>query len=1507
MKRTPHSISFLLFLCLIFSLSSVNVFASGAGHDHDHEAFHGHLKFLQNLSQWEPEVRFRADLPGGQAFLLDQSFVFCYQHPEDIQTMDALFHAADPEQQRKANSMQVRQHAYQMTFEQAGIPAFEGLDKTDGYYNFFVGNDRSKWAKWVPAFEGVKYQGLYPGIDLQVYSEGGNFKYEFHLQPGADPASIAMRYDHLENIKIKKGNLVLQTSVNEIIEQRPYAYQIVGGKPVEVRCEYVLQDNRVAFHFPRGYDRKVELIIDPVVIASTHSGSTATIYGHTATYDQAGNVFSAGAGFSPGGLPITMGAFQSVYGGGREYCVNKYNPTGSSLIFATYIGGMMDDLPHSMVTNINGDLYVLGSTSSLNYPTSTGAYQTASGGGVDIGITKLDPTGTILLGSTYVGGSASDGQNSIYVNYGDSYRGEIVVDPLDNVYIASMTSSTNFPTTGGAWQGTNGGMQNGVLFKLNSSLTALGFSTYMGGTGQDAAYGVIPDNQGGAYVTGSVSSQVFPNNLGSAYPNYRGGLSDAFLAHFNSAASVLQDVTYFGTGGRDQGFFIEEDRDGYIYVYGQTDSALGATPGVYSGPSTGMFIAKFSDTLGVHLFTSNFGNVAPTAFLVDNCGYIYCAGHGGLGSPSGSFDVSPNAIQATPAGFYILVLEPNATALNFGTYYGGSGSHVDGGTSRFDKRGFVYEATCTSSGFPTLPTAYATTNLSSWDVTVFKIDFQVNTIIAQAAASPATSGCAPLTVNFINTSVGQSFEWDFRDGSAVDTAFQPSHTFMNPGLYRVRLVAYDSTACVPYDTAFLQIQVLPPQVAATFTDSVDCATQTVFTTNTGTPGVVNQWSMGDGAIYNNLQNVSHTYAASGTYTITFIVTDTACNSADTTTSTVFVSNNVTAVAAVTPNDSGCAPFTASFTNSGNGNSYLWDFDDGSGTVTTAAPTHTFVNPGTYNVRHYAIDSSTCNIVDSVTIVITVSPVPVAMVPPDYIVCNGSTTQLSASGGDFYEWQPAAGMVPSNTVPNPTVTINGPTTFTVIVSNTGGCADTTSLTVDVDFVSIDAGPDASFCAGSGGAQLTAGAPVGGIAPFTYSWSCPGSPAVCAIDSVNDDDPFVNPPATTMYTLTLTDSAGCTAIDSALVTVYQVPAAGGYRDTILCGNSTLLLEPAAPPSASFLWQDNSSAPTFTVSSPGLYWVEIFNVCDTVRDSIDVLYEPWPTVELGNDTTICPQDSMVIIPVVNGVNSYLWNDGSTDPVLTITEEGWYTLEVGSPNCGTAFDRIRIFEDFLPVANIGPDLMFCAGRSVTLQARNYPRASYLWNTGSTVPTIDVTETNDYWVTITLPCGSATDSANIFFQPLPDPQLPADTTICPGDTLYFSPGIFSEYRWQDGFAGNVYPITQQGRYVVNVTDSVGCKGKDEVIIEECFPELYVPNAFTPNGDGLNELWFPVENGVDVFEVLVFNRWGKVIFTSDSAEKGWDGTHEGQPVQESVFTYLIYFKFPGGKIDSRAGTISLIR
>ncbi|MEZ4905591.1 MAG: hypothetical protein R2822_29430 [Spirosomataceae bacterium] len=282
---------------------------------------------------------------------------------------------------------------------------------------------------------------------------------------------------------------------------------------------YHLEGEHLSFDFPKGYDRSHPLTIDPELVFSTFSGSFANNFGHAATYDELGNMYSVGTIHGLGTFPVTTGAFQRQSGGSVEIALLKYSPDGTRLLYATYIGGGDTDVPHSMIVNSKNELVLFGTTSSTNFPFTLGAFQTRFGGGTpieplggfqylngsDIFVLKLNADGSNLIGCTFVGGSGNDGvcrtPDFTLINYGDEFRGEVVVDDKDNIFVATSTNSTNFPLVNPI-VGQYGGRQDAVIFNLSSDLKTMISSTYLGGTAPDAAYGLKWAPSGALYVTG---------------------------------------------------------------------------------------------------------------------------------------------------------------------------------------------------------------------------------------------------------------------------------------------------------------------------------------------------------------------------------------------------------------------------------------------------------------------------------------------------------------------------------------------------------------------------------------------------------------------------------------------------------------------------------------------------------------------------------------------------------------------------------------------------------------------------------------------------------------------------------------------------------------------------------------------------------------------------------------------------------------------------------------------
>lgn len=805
--------------------------------------------FTPNAGQWNPAVFYKADVVSGHVFFEQNKLMYTFYNKLELDRIhEEAHHAKTAKQQHDIEQQRVQCYAYEVSFPGSNTaPVITGDDAAPYKSNYFLGNDPQKWASNITNFRTLTYDEIYEGVDVRFTSQNGQLKYDFIITAGTDPSVISMKYTGLKTMTLRDGNLILDAGFMEIAEAIPYAYQEINGTRSTIRCGFVLDGDVARFIFPDGYDPRYSIIIDPVVIASTYSGGTVTTYGHSATYDDAGNIYSAGRVFGVG-FPATAGAFDLTFAGNVDLGISQYNPTGTTLQYCTYIGGTQDEYAHSMFVH-NNELYIYGSAMSTDYPVTAGAYDASHNGSYDIIVTHLNSTGSALLGSTYVGGSSNDGYNAINTHYGDTFRGEIIVDGNGNAFVASFSSSSDFPATSGAYDLTNAGGQDGVVLKLSPNMGTLMWATYLGGAGQDGAFGVRLNSTGMVYVCGATGSSAndFPITVGTYQTTYQGGAYDGFLLELDANGTTLTASTLFGTADLDEAFFLDIDYDDDVYIYGEARGGAPVTSGVYSMPGSAMFVARFNPALtGLTMCTvigdgTTTSTIAPSAFMVDICKNIYLAGFGAFTG----WPVTPNAIYNNSAigSCYLATLSPGATSLLFGSFYGGN--HVDGGTSRFDPSGIIYHAVCQGGpGFPTTPGAWNNgANAPSWDVCAFKIDFEQMGVQATAVPNPNSSGCAPFLVQFQNSSTGITYVWDFGDGSPLDTSTAPSHLFDSTGTYTVMLIATDSSSCNISDTAYITISVLSALSTFLGPDTSFCPPGTVLL-DAGISGATYVWSTG---------------------------------------------------------------------------------------------------------------------------------------------------------------------------------------------------------------------------------------------------------------------------------------------------------------------------------------------------------------------------------------------------------------------------------------------------------------------------------------------------------------------------------------------------------------------------------------------------------------------------------------------------------------------------------------
>jgi gliding motility-associated-like protein len=828
------------------------------------------FSFIENKGQWDGDFLFKTDIPGGVMFLENHGITY---HLVDW----SEWHNSHGKDFTLGQSPLLKGHAVKINFVNGQAPSQVMTASPQSYYhNYYRGNDSKKWVSKIHPMGNVLLKNMWNGVDLQYYNAGGQLKYDFIVNPQADYGQIRLNYTGAESLELRNGALVVKTTVGEIIEEKPYAYQLINGEKIEVSCEFVLAGSTLSFQLGALSNPNIAIVIDPSLIFASYSGSTSDNFGMTATYGAGGFLYAGGTAFGPG-YPTSVGAYQTTataglgIGGITDVVISKYSPDGDSLIYSTYLGGGSTndgtETVHSMIEDSQGNLCVYGVTSSTNFPTTPGAYDVSHGGGgfitfpqngstfntgTDIYVTKFNTNGTALIGSTYIGGSANDGVNSnitttlydsLMFNYGDQFRGEIYVDSLDNVYVTSCTQSADFPTVN-AYQSSFAGRQDAVVFKLNPALANLIFSTYVGGTGADAGYGLKLDDKLNVYFTGGTSSADFPTTPGAYDPVYNGGKADAYIASLSADGDSLYNSTFIGTTGYDQSFFIEIDPYNTLYIYGQTANPAGfpVINAAYANANSGQFILNIDSALSNVIYASKFGNdngtinISPTALRVDVCGNIYISGWGAnilQPTPLNGMPVTADAFQSSNGdgfNFYLAVFKTYFDGLHFGSYFGGgvSHEHVDGGTSRFSDDGYIYQSVCAGCGsnndFPTTPGAWSNTNNSNnCNNGVFKMQFPLPEVVAQITAPPAI--CKGRTINFTSLTTGANYiHWEFGDGG-TSSIQNPSHLYNAAGTYIVQLVVIDTSfiTCVSFDTAYATIVVVDGDTTYTLPDVVICS------------------------------------------------------------------------------------------------------------------------------------------------------------------------------------------------------------------------------------------------------------------------------------------------------------------------------------------------------------------------------------------------------------------------------------------------------------------------------------------------------------------------------------------------------------------------------------------------------------------------------------------------------------------------------------------------------------
>jgi hypothetical protein len=651
------------------------------------------LSFEPNVGQADAEAKFLVRGQRASVFITSRGALFARRRDASVQTNGGA--APGPEDGSAPLRMEF--------LGASGSARPVALQPLPGKANYVIGNDPSSWRTGIPTYRKVMVAGLYPGVDLVYYGNQRQLEYDFVVAPGADPGLIRLSFPGVEAIQVDRdGDLILTVAGQNVIQRRPHVFQRVDGARRVVSGGYVISAKDQVNIQVGSYDHDRALVIDPVLVYSTYLGGGADDGGTAVAVDPRGNAYVVG-GTSSIDFP-TVNPIQAANGG--DAFVVKIDPSGTNLLYSTYIGGSSGDGAIDIAVDPKGNAYVAGVTSSTDFPTAS-PLQAANGGIVDMFVSKIDPSGRLVY-STYLGGNGEDNGRGIAVDF----RG--------NAYVTGFTLSTDFPTAN-ALQTESRGF-DAFVAKIGASGTTLLYSTYLGGSGDESATGIAVDPRGNAYVTGSTDSTDFPiaNPLQAAMS----GIADVFITKIDPAGTTLVYSTYLGGSDNDIAYDIAVDPRCNAYVAGQTGSTNFPTMSSIQSENGGAgdaFVTKI-DPAGTTLVYSTYlggsDSDAALGIALNRRGNAYVTGF----TSSTDFPTA-SPLQAAKSRFadaFVAELDSSGTTLVYSTYLGGS--DWEGGTDiAADARGnALVTGETRSADFPTANPLQAA-NRGTYDAFVARI------------------------------------------------------------------------------------------------------------------------------------------------------------------------------------------------------------------------------------------------------------------------------------------------------------------------------------------------------------------------------------------------------------------------------------------------------------------------------------------------------------------------------------------------------------------------------------------------------------------------------------------------------------------------------------------------------------------------------------------------------------------------------------------------------------------
>lgn len=1143
----------------------------------------------------------------------------------------------------------------------------------------------------------------------------------------------------------------------------------------------------------------------------------------------------------------------------------------------------------------DNNVYVAGITND-RFPSTVSTYDTSTNGYYDAFVCKLTPAADSIIWFSYLGGSSYE------------YCFSLAVNQQQEPVVSGFTWSNDFPITSNAFDKTpniNNGAGNyfaGYVTKFSKNGDSLIFSTYLGGSGSDLIQSMVLDDSNYVYITGQTSSSDFPVTTG-AYQTTYGGASntfgwyntgDAFLTKMKPDGTGLVFSTFVGGVYDDVAYQVALSPSKDIYIVGKTNSTnFPTTDGSnifnssLSGSSDG-FICKFNPTGTALGYSQMMGGSDEDWFegvYVNARSEAYVAGI----SRSNNFYTTNKAYQKTSKGgaeAVIVKMNPGGQNVIYSTYLGGSGDELY-------YSGFIYNSNIRiaanvreeaiicgitrSTDYPVTADALMLTNPSAssasyWNTaaTITKLDFTGSKLLYgtyYGGSSFEVPGANKLKRISCFTNILYGGFTASSDYPTTPGVFKPSKSTASAGYYWTGFISKFR------DTLY--------------TDPIDLSLQDTIIECDQVFEILDAKNIGADIIWSNGKTAS-----------VIIVQDTgalfvqATYGCDTVRDSVYFKKEYRPIVPVLPKDSVfCDVMPSIFLNASNDSmlaTYSWNTGDTSQTIQVIDPMQYWVQITTPNC---GTKSDTVNFDFKRT--------PNILLPIDSIFCN--TVQVKLQVGDSfinkesYKW---------NTGDTASFLNVSDTGFYKVIGKNSCGIDSAEITITkIETPNITLPADSAFCDAIN--WIVKFGQANNQEIYNLKNLETGTQSNSYIDSVI----LLSPQS---LEIGVENKCGL-ALDTLQVKLYQSPYFTLGPDSTFCDNINLQLSlPTFSDQDTYIWDDNSTAPDRIISKNGIIWAQVENKCGSYRDTVGIYLLQSLSLNLPSDSVFCDNISWTVNAGLGPNCSYLWSTGSQDSVLTITQTGLYKTTV-SNFCGSVSDSFIVSKIISPTVALGVDRIFCerlapVDLSVGMDNNN---EAYLWSNGNTTNQNIVTTQGTHWVRISNKCATVSDTIRIILSQNPEVSLGPDTTLCGNFGVLLDAGNSGmDFLWEPyGQTTQSIVASEQITYKVTVTNNYGCEGSDIFVINsDCISKSYIPNAFSPNGDGLNDVFKPTLINFEDYNLEIYNKWGQKIFESFSADNGWDGSVAGGDAPSGVYTYLMKYKTTENNYWQNVnGTIQLVR